>query len=355
MHQTPHRLFLVKPTKLTARLLRCALVATALGMTSLVLTAHAAAGDVDDTVFLKNGGRARGTVVEEDPTAGVSVRLPNGTFRSFKPQEVARVEYGNQPATLASTPPTAAPTRVDSDRESAKAAGIGSPLDAIQGSLHIESTEPGVVTIDGAEYGTLPQVIHNLSAGPHRVMVHFLAGDSVARSVGVRAGAESLVNFEATPSLEAFKLHQGPHFGLGIEPAVAYLLGEDQIGATFRAIGRISYALTRVVELRSDLVVGSFFGNGAYNGYYRETMLAFGVLLRVDLQVNWGSIYTLSIGLDVGAANADEPLIAGLHGSLLSFRFGAKREFLLNFQDGLLVINSAVVFEQTLGLSYLFL
>ena len=67
-----------------------------------------------DTVFLQNGGRVRGTVVEEDPSRGVTVQIPGGQLRTVPPAEVFRIEYrdgtigalGARPAPL---PPQAAP------------------------------------------------------------------------------------------------------------------------------------------------------------------------------------------------------------------------------------------------------
>ena len=66
-------------------------------MTLLVqfaLTALLAAADpAFDTVFLQNGGRVRGLVLEEDPGLGVTVQLPDGTIRKVGIAEVSRVEY----------------------------------------------------------------------------------------------------------------------------------------------------------------------------------------------------------------------------------------------------------------------
>jgi hypothetical protein len=65
-----------------------------------------------DTVFLANGGRVRGTVVEDTP-AKVLVQLPDGTFRRFTRAEVARIAYGDEaappPASPAPAPATPAP------------------------------------------------------------------------------------------------------------------------------------------------------------------------------------------------------------------------------------------------------
>ncbi|HET9553470.1 MAG TPA: hypothetical protein VFP50_10925, partial [Anaeromyxobacteraceae bacterium] len=46
-----------------------------------------------DTVFLQNGGRIRGTVVEEDATRGVTIQVPGGQLRTVPPAEVFRIEY----------------------------------------------------------------------------------------------------------------------------------------------------------------------------------------------------------------------------------------------------------------------
>src|SRR5512133_3945944 len=68
-------------------------------MTSFVAVTVAAllaasAADLD-TVFLNNGGRVRGTVVEEDPARGVSIQLPGGEQRTLQPGEVYRIQYGD--------------------------------------------------------------------------------------------------------------------------------------------------------------------------------------------------------------------------------------------------------------------
>jgi hypothetical protein len=69
-------------------------------MLALVLAAAlaAAAGAPLDTVFLANGGRALGTVFEDDPAAGVAIQLPDGSIRRFARGEVLRVEYAGAAA-----------------------------------------------------------------------------------------------------------------------------------------------------------------------------------------------------------------------------------------------------------------
>ncbi len=58
-----------------------------------------------DTVYLANGGRARGSVVEDSPTAGVTLQLPDGSFRKFPRAEVVRVEYAGEQAAPPAYPP----------------------------------------------------------------------------------------------------------------------------------------------------------------------------------------------------------------------------------------------------------
>lgn len=74
----------------------------------LALPRVAGAGDLDDIVFTKGGGRIRGTVLEEDRTKGVTLRLPDGKNRTVKAEELDHVQYGTDPKPAASAE-TAAP------------------------------------------------------------------------------------------------------------------------------------------------------------------------------------------------------------------------------------------------------
>jgi hypothetical protein len=71
------------------------------------------ANDIGDTVYLKKGGRVRGTVLEDDPQAGIQLRVPDGTVRKFTSHELDHVDYAptRPPPTAAGNepPPTAAP------------------------------------------------------------------------------------------------------------------------------------------------------------------------------------------------------------------------------------------------------
>ena len=48
-----------------------------------------------DTVYLANGGRVRGLVLEEVPSEGLLMRLIDGSERRYKPGEALLVQYAN--------------------------------------------------------------------------------------------------------------------------------------------------------------------------------------------------------------------------------------------------------------------
>jgi hypothetical protein len=77
----------------------------------LVSSRTARAGDIDDTVYLNDGGRIRGVVLEQSPSTGVRVRLPDGTVRSVGTADVNHVAYGRDVTEIRSTPGTTPPIR----------------------------------------------------------------------------------------------------------------------------------------------------------------------------------------------------------------------------------------------------
>jgi hypothetical protein len=87
----------------------CAVVAAAL----LLSFAGSASAADEDTIFLTNGGRVRGTIMVEEPGKGVTIKLADGTTRVLKSSEVLRVEYAQSaaaaPAAAAPVAPALAP------------------------------------------------------------------------------------------------------------------------------------------------------------------------------------------------------------------------------------------------------
>lgn len=115
----------------------------ALGVALTMTLAQAARAEDPDTVMLANGGLVRGTVVEEDPVKGVSVRLADGTVRKVPPNELKRVVYAADakadaarpasPSAGAAPAPAGAPSTAGSY---APSAGPDAPLYDVRATPH---------------------------------------------------------------------------------------------------------------------------------------------------------------------------------------------------------------------------
>jgi hypothetical protein len=79
----------------------------ALVVSAIAAYSGTALADQDDVVFLKNGGRVVGTVMEESPDSGVRIKLADGTVRVILTADVQSVSYASAPALQA--PSTARP------------------------------------------------------------------------------------------------------------------------------------------------------------------------------------------------------------------------------------------------------
>ena len=90
------------------RLLVPLLVAATLPLPSLSSLSVAQASDPIDVVFTRDGGRLRGTVIEESRSSGTTIRLLDGTVRKVKASDVAHVDYAPSPASPAAPPPAPA-------------------------------------------------------------------------------------------------------------------------------------------------------------------------------------------------------------------------------------------------------
>lgn len=78
-----------------------------------MISSLALAADLD-VVLLKGGGRVQGTVIEDDPQAGISIRLVDGTMRKISRAKVETVNYAADkteaaPPAPASPPPAPVP------------------------------------------------------------------------------------------------------------------------------------------------------------------------------------------------------------------------------------------------------
>jgi hypothetical protein len=90
--------------------------------------------------MLTNGGRVRGTVMEEDPQRGTSVRLADGTVKQLAPSEVKQVIYGGHVQTEAAPqapPPTPTLTPTGPATWTATPTWATTPAQALAPSLPI--------------------------------------------------------------------------------------------------------------------------------------------------------------------------------------------------------------------------
>lgn len=224
---------------------------------------------------------------------------------------------------------------------------------AIDGSLQIESDEPGTLAIDGSKYGALPQLVRHLTPGPHRVEVSFLNGESSTRVVMIHGGQQAVVRLEGKRSPQASEPQERPHFGLGVEAGFGH---NKYTVATLRAVVRLNYAVSPHSEVLADVVVGAFPSVvEGRSGYEDKELASFGVELRGELLVRLGSIFMLGIGVDLGVVTDGAPFTGGAHVPI-GVRFGEAREYRLSLASGARLTGGGhVFFEQTLCFAYLFL
>jgi hypothetical protein len=138
-------------------------------MLAMILTALLAATPGADTVMATDGTRLTGTVIEESPSAGITIQLLDGSFRSLEPRQIARIEYADgsvsvpgtvtSPASLAPAAPSVlhVPPPEAPPRAPARAEG---PLDTVyfmaggrvRGTVIEESPREGVTIrlLDGS-------------------------------------------------------------------------------------------------------------------------------------------------------------------------------------------------------------
>lgn len=62
-----------------------------------------------DTIFFVSGGRVRGTVIEENPTTGVRIRLLDGSLHTYAREDLVRIEYADGTVSRRKVPRAALP------------------------------------------------------------------------------------------------------------------------------------------------------------------------------------------------------------------------------------------------------
>lgn len=162
--------------------------------------------------------------------------------------------------------------------------------------------------------------------------------------------ADDASSSEEAPACDPIDSQCTVRWGVALETALGLSREESQLN--YRAAVRLNSPLTDIIEVRTDLVLGGF--PGFLDPEAGPSHSSFGAGLRVDLQLNMGTIYTLGLGAD--AVLAVSGALVGTHASLLGFRFGPKRELFVNLplQLWMNLSSSRIVLEQLLSVSYLF-
>jgi hypothetical protein len=128
-------------------------------MLPVLVAALLAAAPPSDSVYTVDGGRITGTVLEESPTAGVTIQLPDGSVQRLDRNQVQRIEFadGTVSTVRPAVPPPAAAAPVPA---SARAPIVDGPIDTayfkgsgrVRGTVMEESASTGVKVrlIDGS-------------------------------------------------------------------------------------------------------------------------------------------------------------------------------------------------------------
>jgi len=279
---------------------------------SLLAASSALADEAGDIVFLKGGGRVRGLVVEESPTAGVRVKLADGTIKVVLAKDVDHVEY-------ASAKPAEPPPPEPKPEPKPEPPALLAPL-------HVESEEPGIVSIDGAEVGPAPIDMKDIEPGKHRIRITYDRGGKSEKVVFVRDGERNEVRFQKSSATKAGEAREGVHLAFSGEPFFGYM-PRAFVGSVggLRLFGGINLGLAPAVDLRVGGQIG-FWGNSGI-GFLP-------IQGRATFRFNLGPLYSMEVGGHAGVTflpTAEGRPVALAGGgpdfSFLSFRFGDVRQF----------------------------
>jgi hypothetical protein len=247
-----------------------------------------------DTVFFLGGGRVRGTVLEESPTTGVTIRLLDGNVRRYSRSEIVRIEYADGsvsrrrqappprpapmgPSQAAPLPPSEPP--VYQPRRS------GAPLVPVYGAIGLGGTFFGGESFDGVRMSDdfKPQAHIGLEGGLRLspafalgVYMDVGAGD-VAREVrdfcdeiggADCAGTSGRFGFlvrhtwnHSAPTSQWLSLGTGWEFG-------AVTTDDDSDADLYSYSGREYVRLGGGLDFRSNAVLGvGFYGSVSWGEY----------------------------------------------------------------------------------------
>lgn len=284
--------------------LSCVFAAVASAIVLATSFAAAAERDGDDVVLLTNGGRLRGTIIEEDPSNGVRVKLSDGTMRTLKPGEVRELRYHGAPTP--SSTPEAAPNPPSAPAETPSASLP--PAGPQGGSIHVDSREGGSVAVDGGGVGHTPADIHGLAPGRHRVHIDFDLGSSDEQTVLVQSEGTLRVDFEMSEWRRDFATRwRGSHLGLSVGPSLIDIpLSSGGVYMGVRAAVFDDIGLAPAFTLRLGVSTNAAAGGAGW---------LVPVAGFADARWHIGPVYTLSLGIQAGAVYATKVNTCVLPGS----------------------------------------
>jgi hypothetical protein len=297
-----------------------------------------------DEVLLVDGGRVRGSVIEESPKDGVKILLENGTTYVVPAAQVKEVHYGTAKSTNPTPTPPVAPPRPAPRKGSARpmatvsvsiAEGAGKVFVTDNYSAR-ELRQPKGRVVAGA-----PMTLQ-LAEGEWEVEVEF--DDGGAASETLYADAKTPSELRLSSWLQS---HRGVHLGI---------MGYMQAGYLYRGVigPRIDVfadlALAPACDLRLGGAVGMFLFPDPRSS---DTSIAAELSAVAHFVFNVpGGVYRPYVGAsggvvlgDIGSQSTEydffppkpaSPVTVKVHAelSLLHFSFGSKRSFDLDFSAG---------------------
>ena len=301
--------------------------------TLLLTLASPAWATGDDMVLLKSGGRVRGTVVVEDPGKGVRIRLADGTIRDIPASEVQSVVYESAPAPAAPPPAVAPPGVPPVVLQVAPPAAA--PATTGVGSIHVETTVPATIVVDGGMVGKAPTDVKAAAAGKHHVRADFDQGGSKEEIVLVQADQTVSVTLATPERHEVFASRQGLHAGLSLEltyiptqPGSAGSAGGFETGGAGVAFV-VDDGLSPALDFRATVFVDAAGGSFAF----------FPIGASAGFRFNLGSLYTMGlgarggVGIVAGKNSATPGPFVGPEFSLIGFRFGDRSQYSIELAE----------------------
>jgi TolB-like protein len=215
---------------------------------------------------------------------------------------------------------------------------LASPVPVQLGRISVAASGPGRVTMNGQYKGVLPIEIADLYPGAYNIRAELQDGTIDEQQVEVVAGRVTRIQIETSPSIAAAIARKGAHFGfeVGAGFGYAHAFGHGNKGPQFSAAGFLNLGFSATVDFR----VGIRAAYGSLGTLNSVVLLG----IPASFRFNLGSTYSIVLGAYVGnrwtnaatgTADPERGLFLGPELSLLSLRFGKKRDFELAAIQGM--------------------